>query len=91
MRDASMDKELKKLADLGSFKMVPQPRGENVLQSTWSFKRKLYPDDSLHKYKAQFCIQGNQQIDGIDVFNTYAPAVSWITVFLLLFYHLFWD
>jgi hypothetical protein len=64
--------------------MVPRPKGENILQSTWVFRHKRYPDGSLQKYKASLCVRGDQQIDGIDVFNTYAPVVSWITVRLLL-------
>ena len=58
--DKAMDKELKTLADLGSFKMVQRPKGENILQSTWAFKRKRYPDGSLQKYKARFCVRGDQ-------------------------------
>ena len=82
--DEAMVKELKSLADLGSFEMVARPRGENVLQSTWAFKRKRYPDGTLKKYKARFCVRGDQKIEGVDVFDTYAPVVSWITVRLLL-------
>ena len=79
-----MTKELKSMADLRSFDMIPRPRGANILQSTWSFKRKRLPDESLKKYKARFCVRGDQQVDGIGVFDTYAPVVSWITVRLLL-------
>ena len=64
--------------------MVARPRGANTLQSTWDFKRKSYPDGNLKKYKARFCVRGDQQIEGIDMFDTYAPVVSWITVRLLL-------
>ena len=48
------------------------------------FKIKRYPNGSLKKYKARFCVHGNQQIYGVDVFETYAPVLSWITVHLLL-------
>ena len=82
--DDAMVQELKSLAGLGSFEMVSRPRGANVLQSTWAFKRKRYPDGLLKKYKARFCVRGDQQIEGVDVFDTYAPVVSWITVRLLL-------
>ena len=82
--DAAMVQELKSLAGLGSFEMVPRPRGANILQSTWVFKRKRYPDGLLKKYKARLCVRGDQQIEGVDVFDTYAPVVSWITVRLLL-------
>ena len=68
--------ELKSLGELGSFKMIPRPRGANVLQSTWAFKRKRYLDGILRKYKARFCVRGDQQIEGVDIFDTYAPVVS---------------
>ena len=84
--DKAMVKELTSLADLGSFQMVNMPRGTSVLQSTWEFRRKRYPDGSLKTYKARFCVRGYQQIQGVDVFDTYAPVVFWITVrFLLVF------
>ena len=80
----AMVKELKSLGNLGSFKMIKRPSGANILDSTWAFRRKRYPDGSLKKYKARFCVRGDQQIEGVDVFDTYAPVVSWITVRLLL-------
>ena len=52
--EAAMITELKSLRDLGSFKMVSRPRGSNVLQSTWSFVKKRYPDGRLKKYKEHF-------------------------------------
>ena len=79
-----MVKELKYLRDLGSFKIISRPRGVNILQSIWDFKKKRYLDGSLKKYKAIFCVRGDQQIEGVDVFETYASVVSWITVRLLL-------
>ena len=60
--DAAMIKELNSLRDLGSFKLVPMQRGSNVLQSTWAFKKKRYPNRDLKKYKARFCVRGDQQI-----------------------------
>ena len=82
--DEAMVKELKSLGDLGLFKMVKRPSGGNILQSTWVFKKKRYPDGGLKKHKARFCVRGDQHIDGVDVFKTYASVVSWVTVRLLL-------
>ena len=82
--DEAMVQELKYLVGLGSFEVIDIPRGGDVLQSTWVFKRKWYPDGTLKKYKSSFCIRGDQQIDGVDVFDTYTPVVSRITVCLLL-------
>ena len=47
--DDSMTQELKSLADLRSFEMVARPRGANIFQSTWDFKRKRYPDGTIKK------------------------------------------
>ena len=53
---------------IGLFKIVPRQRGSNVLQLTSDFKKKRYPDDELKKYKARFCVRGDQQIEGV-VYN----------------------
>ena len=79
-----MVKVLKSLRDLGSFKMVARPSGANILASTWTFRKKRYPDGALKKYKARFCVRGDQQTDGSDVFETFDPVVAWITVRILL-------
>ena len=55
----------------------------DVLDSTWAFKIKRYPDGTLRKLKARFCVRGFQQIEGVDYFETYAPVVSWMTVRLI--------
>ena len=56
----------------------------NVLGSTLVFKKKVYPSGEVRKLKARFCARGDQQIEGVDFFETYAPVVSWNTVRLLL-------
>jgi hypothetical protein len=56
----------------------------NVLPSAWAFKCKRFPDGAVKKLKARFCVMGNRQIVGVDVFHTYAPVASWTTVRLLL-------
>lgn len=80
----AMIKKLKSPRDLGSFKMVSHPRGSNVSQTTWAFKKKHNPDREFKKPKARFCVRGDQQIYRIDVFETYAPVVSWIMVRILM-------
>ena len=53
---------------------------KKVLPGTWTFKRKRYPDGRIRKYKARFCVRGDKQVVGIDVFETYAPVVQWSSV-----------
>ena len=79
-----MVKELKYLRDLGSFKMVVRLRGDNILASTWAFRKKRYSDGLLKKFKARFFVRGDQQVNDVDVFETFSPVVAWITVRILL-------
>lgn len=83
----AMKTEIKQLEekepwDLISLSQVPE--GVNILDLTWAFKWKRYPDGSIHKLKARFCVHRDQQIEGVDFFNTYAPVEAWSTVQLLL-------
>lgn len=81
--EAAIVNVLKSLGNLRSFKTIKQPCGVRILDSTWVFMRKMYPDGLLKKYKDRFCVRGDQHVDGVDVFETYDPVVSWITVQLL--------
>jgi hypothetical protein len=49
----------------------------HVIASSWAFKCKRYPDRLIKKFKSRFCARGNQQLEGIDFFETYAPVVQW--------------
>jgi len=57
----------------------------HVIASTWAFKCKHYPDGLINKFKARFCARGDQQLEGIDFFETYAPVVEWTTKIRLMF------
>jgi hypothetical protein len=52
----------------------------NVIQSTWAFKCKLFPNGLIKKFKACFCARGDMQLEGVDFFETYAPVVQWTTI-----------
>ena len=60
------------------------PEGANVIPGTWAFKIKRLPDATIAKFKARFCVRGDRQVEGIDVFETFAPVVAWPTVRCLL-------
>ncbi len=55
-----------------------------MIDSTWAFKLKRYPDKMVKKFKTLFCARGDQQLEGVDFFETYVPVVQWTTVRLML-------
>lgn len=77
-------KEIETLESMGAWEVVDREEDMNVIDSTWAFKLKRYPDGMVKKFKARFCARGDQQLEGIDFFETYAPVVQWTTVRLML-------
>eukprot|EP00957_Ditylum_brightwellii_P034234 2595671-Ditylum_brightwellii.AAC.1 len=52
--------------------------------STWAFCIKHFPTGLICKFKAQFCCCGDQQKEGVDYFDIFAPIVSLNMVRMLL-------
>ncbi len=77
-------KEFDTLQGMDAWDIVDRTDDMNVIDSIWAFKCKRYPDGLIKKFKARFCARGDQQLEGIDFFETYAPVVQWTTVRLLL-------
>ena len=80
----AMDTELATLERKDAWDKVDRTTDMNVLDSIWAFKIKRFPDGTLRKLKARFCVKGFQQIEGVDYFETYAPVVFWIMVRIML-------
>ena len=76
--------EMNTLSELKAWTQVPRSSNMNVIPSAWAYRIKRFPGGLVHKLKARFCVRGDKQEKGIDVFETYAPVVSWTTVRLLL-------
>ncbi len=79
--------ELDQLQDKGTFIIVDRSDAANrqVLPSTLAFKMKRYPDGTVVKCKARFCVRGDRQwevIDGRE--ETHAPVVEWGTLRVIL-------
>jgi hypothetical protein len=60
------------------------PPGNKPLSAVWSFLRKRAPNWSITNYKSRLCPHGRQQIEDINFWDTYAPVVSWHTIYLCL-------
>jgi hypothetical protein len=77
-------KEIETLEKMDCWDVVDRPEGAHTIDSTWAFKIKRYPDGLIKKFKARFCVRGDQQVHGVDFFETYAPVVQWTTIRLML-------
>ncbi len=78
-----MELEIFTLESIEAWPVVDQEDEMNVISSTWAFKCKRYPDGLIKKFKARFCACSNQQLEGIDFIETYAPRVQWTTICLM--------
>ena len=76
--------EIETLEGMDAWDVVDKTDDMNVIDSTWAFKLKRFPDGLIKKFKGRFCARGDQQIKGVDYFETYAPVVQWTTVRLML-------
>jgi hypothetical protein len=80
----AMQVEYETLLSKHAWTEVKREKWMNVVPSTWAFKCKRYPDGSVRKLKARFCVHGDKQVEGVDYFDTYAPVVTWTIVQILL-------
>ncbi|EJK66248.1 hypothetical protein THAOC_12847, partial [Thalassiosira oceanica] len=76
--------EIRTLEEMDAWRVVDRTPDMNVIGGTWAFKIKRFPDGWIKKFKARFCARGDQQLEGVDFFETYAPVVQWSTVRLML-------
>ncbi|KAL7476634.1 hypothetical protein ACHAW6_002483, partial [Cyclotella cf. meneghiniana] len=69
-------KEIQTLESMDAWEVVDQTDDMNVIHSIWAFKLKHFPVGMVKKFKAKFCACGDQQSEGVDYFETYAPVVQ---------------
>ncbi len=85
----SMDEELKALFDGGTFEFVSRKeaveQGEEIVPTTWAFRKKRTPSGAISRYKSRLCCRGDLQRDKdkFDTNSTFAPVVEWATVRML--------
>lgn len=81
----AMVKEVNTLQiDKDAWDIIDREPWMNVLSSTWAFRCKRFPDGLVRKLKARFCVRGDQQVEGVDFFDTFAPVINWTTVRIML-------
>jgi hypothetical protein len=79
----AMEVEIFTLESIDTWDVVEREDDMNIINSTWALKCKWYPDGLIKKFKAGFCARGDQQLEGIDFFETYAPVSQWTTICLM--------
>ncbi len=70
------EKESDALEGMGASDGVECEDGMNLIKGTWALKCKHFPNGTVKKFKACYCAHGDQQLEGIDFFETYAPVVQ---------------
>ena len=79
----AMEVEIFTLESIDTWDVVEREDDMNIINSTWAFKCKRCPNGLIKKFKARFCACGDQQLEGIDFSETYAPMVQWTTIHLM--------
>ena len=69
---------------MGAWEMVYWDESMNSINLSRAFRCKCYLDGLIKSFKARFCARGDQQLEGIDFFETYSPVVQWKTLWLML-------
>ena len=78
--------EIATLEAMDAWDVVPissVPKGQAILGSLWTFKRKRLPSGVIKKYKARLTARGDMQVEGVDFNEVWAPVCSWTTVRLM--------
>jgi hypothetical protein len=63
-----------------AWQLVKKEEWMNILPCTRAFKIKRFPDGTINKFKARFCVCGDKEKAGIDFWETWSAVVHWSTV-----------
>ena len=83
---AAMKEEITNLQRMKTRELVDRHPNMNVLKGTWAFRLKRTPDGVAYRYRSRFCVRGDQQVYGVNYFETFAPVVQWSTIRLMLIF-----
>ena len=75
-----MRKEIQALEENGTWTVEDLPVGKKAIGSKWVYKIKYNSDGSIERCKARLVILGNNQKEGIDYHETFAPTAKMATI-----------
>lgn len=63
--------------------LCPRPKGVNVFDTKWIFKKKIHEEGNVVQNKSRLVAQGYSHIVGIDFDETFAPVEGLESIRLL--------
>lgn len=80
----AMNSEHQALVRNKTWRLVPLPKGKNIIGCKWVYKIKRKADGTIDRYKAWLVAKGFKQCYGIDYEDTFSPVVKAATIHLIL-------
>jgi hypothetical protein len=77
-------KEYHMLEGMNAWESVNRPPRAKILDIMLAIKIKQFADGLIKGFKGRICAQSDQQEEGVDFFETYAPVGRWTTICLML-------
>ena len=72
--------EMTACEDQGTQTVEILPPGKTTLGCKWVFRLKFNADGTLSRYKARFVVLENDQTEGVDYNETFAPVAKMVTI-----------